>query len=88
MKFDLDLVGEDKPQLIEIRNGVLIHENASAEKGNTRVVTVDRNSFIDAIQGRHINGGLSGDDATFLEQFGSLFEAPRTRFPLEAPGSR
>jgi len=35
MKFDLDLVGEDKPQLIEIRNGVLIHENASAEKGNT-----------------------------------------------------
>ena len=86
MKFDLDLVGEDKPQLIEIRNGVLIHENAPAEKGNTRVVTVDRNSFIDAIQGRHVNGSLSGDDATFLERFGSLFEAPRTGFPLAAPG--
>src|SRR5262249_59470958 len=69
MKFDLDLVGEDKPQLVEIRNGVLIHENAPAEKGNTRVVTVDRNSFIDAIQGRHVNGSLSGDDATFLERF-------------------
>ena len=88
MKFDLDLVGEDKPQLVEIRNGVLIHEDAPAEKGNTRVVTVDRNSFIDAVQGRHVNGSLSGDDATFLERFGSLFEAPRTRFPLEAPGSR
>ncbi len=88
MKFDLDLVGEDKPQSIEIRNGVLIHENAPAEKGNTRVVTVDRNSFIDAVQGRHVNGGLSGDDATFLERFGSLFEAPRTGFPLAAPGSR
>ena len=87
MKFDLDLVGEDKPQSIEIRNGVLIHENAPAEKGNTRVVTVDRNSFIDAVQGRHV-GGLSGDDATFLERFGSLFEAPRTGFPLAAPGSR
>jgi alkyl sulfatase BDS1-like metallo-beta-lactamase superfamily hydrolase len=88
MKFDLDLVGEDKPQSIEIRNGVLIHENAPAEKGSTRVVTVDRNSFIDAVQGRHVNGGLSGDDARFLERFGSLFEAPRTGFPLAAPGSR
>jgi len=88
IKFDLDLVGEDKPQSIEIRNGVLIHENAPAEKGNTRVVTVDRNSFIDAVQGRHVNGGLSGDDARFLERFGSLFEAPRTGFPLAAPGSR
>jgi hypothetical protein len=75
MKFDLDLVGEDKPQSIEIRNGVLIHENAPAEKRNTRVVTVDRNSFIDAMQGRHVSGGLSGDDATFLERFGSLVQA-------------
>ena len=82
MKFDLDLVGEDKPQSIEIRNGVLIHENAPAEKGNTRVVTVDRNSFIDAIHGRHVSGGLSGDDATFLEQFRSLFEAPAQAFRL------
>jgi alkyl sulfatase BDS1-like metallo-beta-lactamase superfamily hydrolase len=88
MKFDLDLVGEDNPQAIEIRNGVLIHENAPAEQGNTRVVTVDRNSFIDAVQGRPVHGSLSGDDATFLERFGSLFEAPRTGFPLAAPGSR
>jgi alkyl sulfatase BDS1-like metallo-beta-lactamase superfamily hydrolase len=88
MKFALELVGEGNPQAIEIRNGVLIHEHAPAEKGNTRVVTVDRNAFIDAVQGRHVNGGLSGDDATFLERFGSLFEAPRTGFPLAAPGSR
>jgi alkyl sulfatase BDS1-like metallo-beta-lactamase superfamily hydrolase len=88
MKFDLDLVGEGNPQAIEIRNGVLIHENAPAEQGNTRVVTVDRNAFLDAVQGRHVDGGLSGDDATFLERFGSLFEAPRTGFPLAAPGSR
>jgi alkyl sulfatase BDS1-like metallo-beta-lactamase superfamily hydrolase len=88
MKFDLDLVGEDKPQSIEIRNGVLIHENMPAEKGNTRVVTFDQNSFIDGVQGRHVNGGLSRDDARFLERFGSLFEAPRTGFPLAASGSR
>jgi alkyl sulfatase BDS1-like metallo-beta-lactamase superfamily hydrolase len=88
MKFDLDLVGEDNPQAIEIRNGVLIHENAPAEQGNPRVLTVDRNAFIDAVQGRPVNGGVSGDDATFLERFGSLFEAPRTGFPLAAPGSR
>jgi len=86
MKFDLDVVGESNPQSIEIRNGVLIHENTPAEKGNTRVVTVDRNSFIDAVQGRRVN--VSGDDATFLERFGGLFEAPRTGFPLAAPGSR
>jgi len=91
MKFDLDLVGEDKPQSVEICNGVLIHENAPAKKGsigNTRVVTVDGNSFIDAVQGRHVNGGVSNEDARFLERFGSLFEAPRTGFPLAAPGSR
>jgi alkyl sulfatase BDS1-like metallo-beta-lactamase superfamily hydrolase len=88
MKFDLAVVGEDNPQAIEIRNGILIHENAPAEKGTTRVVTVDRNSLIDAVQGRHVHGGVSGDDATFLERFGSLFEAPRTGFPLAAPGAR
>ena len=85
MKFDLDLVGEDKPQSIEIRNGVLIHENAPAEKGNTRVVTVDRNSFIDAIHGRHVSGGLSGDDATFLEQLEACLRRPHR---LSACGSR
>src|SRR5215469_8870268 len=85
MKFDLDLVGEDKPQSIEIRNGVLIHENAPAEKGKTRVVTVDRNSFIDAIHGRHVSGGLSGDDATFLEQLEACLRRPHR---LSACGSR
>ena len=49
---------------------------------------VDRNSFIDAVQGGHVNGGVSNDDARFLERFGSLFEAPGTGIPLAAPGSR
>jgi alkyl sulfatase BDS1-like metallo-beta-lactamase superfamily hydrolase len=88
MSFDLDLVGEGQPQSIEIRNGVLVHENAPSEKRNTRVVTVDRNSFVDAVQGGHVHAGLSADDAAFLERFGSLFDAPRTGFPLAAPGSR
>jgi alkyl sulfatase BDS1-like metallo-beta-lactamase superfamily hydrolase len=88
MKFNLNLVSEDKPQSIEIRNGVLIHEDAPAEKGSTRVVTVDRNSFIDAIQGRQIGGALSPGDAALLGRFASLFEAPRTGFPLAAPGSQ
>jgi len=88
MRFDLDLAGEGQPQSIEIRNGVLIHASAPAEKRNARVVTVDRTSFIDAVQGRHVHGGVSADDAAFLERFGSLFEAPRTGFPLAAPGSR
>ncbi len=52
------------------------------------MVTVDRNSFIDAVQGGHVHGGLSADDAAFLARFGSLFEAPHTGFPLAAPGSR
>ena len=89
MRFDLDLVGEGQPpQSIEIRNGVLIHENAPAENSNARMVTVDRDSFIDAVQGGHVHGDVSADDAAFLDRFGSLFEAPRTGFPLAAPGSR
>ena len=59
MKFVLDLAGEGSPQSIETRNGVLIHDNAPAGTGNTRVVTVDRNSFIDAVQGRNVKGGVS-----------------------------
>lgn len=41
-----------------------------------------------AMQGGHVHGGLSADDAAFLERFGSLFEAPPTGFPLAAPGPR
>jgi alkyl sulfatase BDS1-like metallo-beta-lactamase superfamily hydrolase len=58
------------------------------DASRARTLRVDRASFIAAVPNRSTSTTLSSDDATLLNRFSRLFEAPRTGFGLATPRPR
>jgi alkyl sulfatase BDS1-like metallo-beta-lactamase superfamily hydrolase len=81
LRFVLALDGGREAELVEIRNGVLIHQPASAAGADVQVVPTDRKTLVALLAG---NGGAKPDDR-ILSTFAALFEAPRLGFGLVLP---
>jgi len=79
--FILSLDGGREAELVEIRNGVLIHQPVPAGNGSVPTVATDRRTFLALLAG---TDGAATDDRT-LSRFVTLFETPRPDFGLVLP---
>jgi hypothetical protein len=79
LSFILSIKDEDKPEWIEIRNGVLIHQPALANP-KLPVISTDRQGLIALLSGTY-----TGVTDPTLGSFAKLFEAPKAGFGLVLP---
>jgi len=79
--FILSLDGGQDAELVEIRNGVLIHQPAAAATDDVPTVATDRRTFLALLAGTE---GATTENRT-LSRFVTLFETPRPNFGLVLP---